>query len=140
MAIVGEAAFSEEEKDQIRYLLGYPNADPVAMQQLGVPASSQPMFLVNIAMERMRVTSAGRVRQHMSILEGIEKRLVDCQSRFEAKSVGEITLNPDEPDMLEKEYDRWGNRLANLLGVPYYPYAKRFQQGPPPLVQSRASC
>ena len=138
------AKFSEEEQDSIRYHLGYTNTAVVPALALGVPAVGQPMFLVNSAMTQLREFSAGRVRQHISVLEGIERRMVDAQGRLEVAEVDSIKMrgvgdDRSEPDLLEKEYDRWGNRLANLLGVPYYPFAKRYQQGMP-LVMRRATC
>ena len=29
--------------------------------------------------------------------------------------------------MLEKEYARWGGRLADVFGVPFYPYSNRYK-------------
>lgn len=138
------ATFSEEEQDSIRYHLGYTNVATNPSLSLGIPALGQAIFLINSAMGRLRDTSAGRVRQQVSILEAIEKKMVEALKRFEAAEVDGIKLrgvgdDRSETKLLEIEYDRWGNRLANLFGVPYYPFAKRYQSGNP-LMLSRASC
>ncbi len=138
------AVFSEDEQDSIRYHLGYTNVAINPSLSLGIPALGQAIFLIKSAMLRLRESSAGRVRAQVATLESIERKMTEALKRFEAAEVDGIKLrgvNDDrtETDLLEKEYDRWGNRLANLFGVPYYPFAKRYQQGNP-LVMSRASC
>jgi len=115
--------FSLEEKGRIRYHLGYLNVQPVLTIQLGVPAVSQTGFLVEAAMDRVPVSQAGFVRRLLSILDMTEQRMLDCQERLAAKELGEITLNPDEPDLLEKEHTRWARRLGDFLGVPINPYS-----------------
>lgn len=139
------AILSEEEKYNILYHLGYLVANPTGSIQLGVPAASQPQFLVNTQMERIPQPAIGRVRSILSELEDIERQLSEARKRMRAAKLGEITLRQAgesatvETDALEHEYDRWGNRLANILGCPYYPYAKRYQNGGlPPLMLRRA--
>lgn len=106
----------------MRYHLGYLIADPVVSIQLGVPAVSQTGFLIEAAMDRIPVSAAGMVRRMVSILDMTEERMLEAQERLAARELGEITLNPEEIDNLEKEHDRWARRLANLLGVPLNPF------------------
>lgn len=140
---MADALLSDEEKDSIRYHLGYLVVNPVGSVQLGVPAATQPMFLVNIALEKIPQTSVGRVRKIVANLETIETQMIDALTRMQAAKLGELTIRQAgdsatvETDALEHEYDRWGNRLANLLGCPYYPYAKRFQDGGKPPIMVR---
>lgn len=107
----------------MRYHLGYLIADPVLTIQLGVPAVSQTGFLIEAAMDRIPASAAGMIRRMLGVLDGIEEKMLEAVDRLAARELGEITLNPDEPDALEKEHDRWARRLANLLGVPLNPFS-----------------
>lgn len=123
------AAFTLEEKGQIRYCLGYPSIQPVATIVSGVQGSSQTQFLVEAAMDRVPVSQAAAVRRLVSVMYGIERRMIDAQDRLAASVVDEITMRPDEPDALEAEYTRWAMRLADLLAVPLNPASRRFFSG-----------
>jgi hypothetical protein len=125
--------FTLEEKGRIRMHLGYPSIQPVATIILGVQGSSQTQFLVEAAMDRVPVSQMPQVRRLVSVLDGIERKLIDAQDRLAASVVDEITMNPDEPDKLEGEYTRWAMRLADLLAVPLNPYSRRFNSGKAPL-------
>jgi len=56
-----------------------------------------------------------------------------ARSRFKAMKLGEITLRTgpqdNEIDMLEREYYRWAQRLADVLAVPLNIYSERFRYG-----------
>lgn len=121
------ALISETEKHKVRYHLGYLSPNPVVSIQLGVPRASQPMFLVESAMNNLPEEAVGNVRRIIVIMDGIEERLIQAQDRLAAKSVGNITMNPTEPADLEKEYFRWAMRLADFLGVPINAYCHRFR-------------
>lgn len=121
------AVLSDEEKNRIRYHTGYLVVDPVASIQLGVPRASQPMFLVESAMNSIPEHAVGMVRKFIGIIDGIEDKLVECMERFAASALGEITLRDNEADMLEREYARWARRLADILGVPLNPFCERFR-------------
>jgi hypothetical protein len=53
------------------------------------------------------------------------------------KKAGEIELHPLSErgtlvtDSLEREYVRWSDRLADILGVPHYPFSARFRRRGP---------
>lgn len=123
------AILTEEEKARIRHHLGYIQTNPVSSIQLGVPRASQAQFLVETAMNTVPDTAIGLIRKYVAVLDKIEDRLIDAPTRFEAEKLGEITLNKDEPDMLEREYRRWAQRLADDLGVPLNTYSERFRTG-----------
>lgn len=122
-------ALTEEEKARVRYHLGYLDVAPVVSIQLGFPRASQPMFLVEAAMENILETAIGIVRRHVAELDGIEDQISDARRRMKAEKLGEITLRADETDALEREYARWARRLADILGVPLNIYAERFRAG-----------
>lgn len=129
--------FSLEEKNRLRYHLGYLVVQPVLTIQLGVPAVSQTGFLLEAAMDRVPLSAAGMVRGLLSKLDVIEDDMFRARRRLAARELGELTLNPDnEIGQLEGEHDRWAKRLADLLGVMPNPYSQRqFSGDKAPLVR-----
>ena len=125
MAVV----FTDQEKEQILYHLGYLETSPAASLTFGQPRPIETLFLVESAINLVVSEFAGnRIRRILNVLEGVECRLVAAQDRLAAKSVDNLVLNEGEPDKLEREYYRWAGRLADVLGVPLYFYSERFKQ------------
>jgi hypothetical protein len=121
--------FSLEEKNRIRYHLGYLVTSAVVNIQLGFPAASQTLFLLEAAMDRVPVSAAFVVRNLLAICETTENRLLEAQKRMAAEVLDEITLRADECQALENEHTRWASRLADLFGVPLNPYSYRYAGG-----------
>ncbi len=115
-------ALTNEERERVRYHLGYLSTAPAPSIQLGVPRATQALFLVESAMNNLLPEAEPRVRQVLSILDGIEAKLVESQERLAATKVGEIELNGSEGELLDREYSRWRSRLARHLGVYVNPY------------------
>ncbi len=124
-------ALDDSEKERTRYHLGFMEVSQASSIQLGIPRALPTMFLLEQAFGLLLANAEFRVRQILRIMDGIEQRLIDAQDRLAAIQVDEIKLREDEPDKLEKEYCRWGYRLAGIFGVPVYIYAERYrsQQG-----------
>lgn len=120
---------TDAEKERTRYHLGYLSVSTAASLSFGIPVPQQTLFLVESAMNRVIEASIDRIRRILSIMDGIECQLVDAQPRLAASKLGDLELRLTETDSLEREYARWGYRLANILGVPVYPYAERYQYG-----------
>lgn len=118
---------TDGEKQRARYHLGYPSLTTAASIQFGVPALTQTNFLVENALTRLLDAALEQVRAIISTMDGIEAKLIDAQDRLAAQKLEELTLNNNEPDMLEKEYRRWGYRLADIIGAPINPYSLRYQ-------------
>jgi len=127
------AVLTEEEKARIRYHLGYIQTSPVASIQLGVPSASQPMFLLELQMNRIPDTAVAIIRSCTAKCDATEQRILDCQERMAAKSIDEIDLNPDEANMLRREYRYWVQKLADNLGAPINAFASAWQAGAQPL-------
>lgn len=128
------AALTDEEKERVRYHLGYLNVQMAGSIQYGLPRPIQTLFILELAMDNLidnggQVTSfaVNRVRRILTVLDNIEAKLVDAQDRLAAEKLGELKIRLGEPDLLEGEYNRWARRLANQLGVPLYGYADRFK-------------
>ena len=118
---------SEQDKERARYHLGYLETSPAASLQLGLPRLSQPAFLVENSFALLIELAVPRVVRTLDIMDRIEAQLVDALKRLKATKLEELTLRGDEHDSLEKEYVRWGLRLANILGCPVYPYSDRYK-------------
>jgi hypothetical protein len=122
-------ALSSQEKVRVRYHLGYLNVSPAASISFGIPRPLQTVFLVETAMSNLIEDAVGIVRNIVSIMDRIEAKLVEAQDRLAAIKLGEITLREQEGDQLDHEYKRWGQRLADTLGVPLYAYSSRYKPG-----------
>lgn len=122
------AVLSDQEKERARYHLGYLNVQTASSIQLGIPRPLQTTFLVEQAFNQVIEAAVPRVRKVLRIMDDIEEQLIESQVRLAAKQLDGITLRENEPDMLEKEYVRWGFRLADILGVPIYPYSERYRR------------
>lgn len=121
-------AFSDEEKESIRYHLGYLNQEAASSLTFGQPTPVQTLFILDSAMDRVLNTAAeDRIRNMLGVLDRIECTMVEAIDRLAAKQLDGLTLNEAEINKLEFEYYRWAGRIANQLGVPLYPYATKFQ-------------
>lgn len=131
------SALSEADKERVRYHLGYMNTSFVASITMGIPRPVQTLFLVEDAMGLLQPLAVPRVVCILDTLDSLERQLVKAQPTVGVESLGELTLHPLRSqgklgtDSLEHEYLRWGNRLADLLGVPPYPYSKRYRRSGP---------
>jgi hypothetical protein len=136
---------TESEKEQIRYHMGYLLTSFAASVQLGIPRPLQTVFILEDSIALLTNEFAcKRVRNILEILCKLEKQLEAATCSLNVQSVGNITFNPGKDrglfatDLIEREYVRWVNRLADILGAPLYPYSKRFQrQGPGTVLRVR---
>jgi hypothetical protein len=132
-------AFTEHEKARVRHFLGFPSFVSLSQSiQLGYPAASQPLFLLEDAFHRLFPGGEEAVRRDLCECEAIEKQLGDARSRFKASKLDKLEVNHDEPDMLRRELTYWSLRLASDLGVAANPYsAFEYHQGAGGSVNSR---
>lgn len=122
-------ALTQEERQRVRYHLGYGAVQPAAMLTFGMVKPYPTAFLVEQAMDQILPVAEDKCRQLLTVLDGVECRLVDAQTRLAASSIDQLKMRADEPERLEDEYRRWGYRLADLLMVPVYPYSTRYFPG-----------
>lgn len=122
--------FTDAEKARISHHLSYPQWRLLAQSiQLGFPSASQPLFLLDMAFDKISPVARDSVRIDLKECECIEAQMSDARGRFKATKIGEITLNPKEPEMLRKEMLWWVTRLADDLGVVGNPYSQMLYQG-----------
>lgn len=118
---------SESDKERVRYHLGYLEVQGAASIQFGIPRPLQTVFLLEDAMNNIIANAISRVQKILTVLDGIENKLIESQDRLAAKRLDSLELRENEPDQLEREYVRWGHRLADILGVPIYAYSTRYR-------------
>ena len=117
----------DAEKVRVRKHLGYPQVQAAASVNFGIPKPIQTAFLVEIAMQNLIEGAVAIVRDLLNKMDNIEDKLVDAQDRLAAIQLDSLHLREDETDKLEREYVRWGFRLADVLGVPVYAYSLRYR-------------
>lgn len=125
-------SFTEREQGRIRHFLGYPSWSSMAASiQLGFPAGSQPLYILEQAFIRLLPDGEEAVRIDLCNCEEIEKQLADARKRMKATKLGEMTLNMGETGQLRQELQYWQRRLADDLGVPFNPYSSMSYEGMP---------
>ena len=123
---------SIEEKSRCRYHLGYPQVQAIASYQLGIPKPLQATFLVETAMNQLMDDALERVRWLLQTLDESDQAIIAARPQLGVASLDGIQLRGATPgqtvtDLLEREYRRWAERLADVLGVPLYPFSTRFK-------------
>lgn len=131
-------ALTDEEKERVRYHTGYMETSFAASMQLGIPRPVQTIFLLEQALGLLSNQYAvDRVRRTLATLDDLECQLTAAAKMVGVESLGSIKMHPLAgqgklvTDSLEKEYVRWARRLADIFGVPLYPYSWRFRVGGP---------
>lgn len=135
---------TEQEKERVRYHMGYMGTSygggqAAAGIQFGVARPVQTAFLLEEAIQLLLVNphALSRVRSLLGTLDKIECQLEAASCTLVAARLGELELHPGKDrgmfftDLLEREYKRWAERLADVLGVPFYPYSTRFRRRGP---------
>src|ERR1700690_2790040 len=131
-------AFTEAEKERIRYHLGYLETSLAPSIAFGIPKPLQTVFLLEDSLGLIQNPyAADRVRHILCLLESLEKQLFEAVKTTAASELGTMKLHPLAAqgklytDSIEKEYGRWARRLADIMGVPLYPYSARFKKSGP---------
>jgi hypothetical protein len=125
-------SFSEKEKGRIRHFLGYPSwSNMAASIQLGFPAGSQPLYILEQAFNRLLPDGEASVRTDLCECESIEMQLASARKRFRAQQLGNLKANLKETHQLRDELVFWQRRLADDLGVPFNPYSSMGYKGMP---------
>lgn len=129
-------ALSLKDRERVRYHLGFQSTAAASSIQLGIPRGMQTLFLIENAMTNLLSVAEPRVQQMLDTLDGIEQKLIEAQDYLAVASTDGVTLRglqpgQSHPDALEREYSRWADRLANVLGCSTYPGAARFRSSGP---------
>lgn len=129
---------SEKDCERCRYHLGYAatgfgSEQAAASLQLGTAKPVQTAFMLEEAIKNLltNIYALDRVRNMLDVLDNIEKQILCATAQLGVEKLGEITLRgakagETHTDMLRREYKSWAGKLADTLGVPYYPFSERF--------------
>lgn len=132
------AGLTDQDKERCRYHTGYMETSFAPTLQFGSARPMQTMFLLEQALNLMvNPYAIARLRTVLETLDQIEQQLVSPGVELlYAKKLGELELREathgmTSTDLIEREYVRWAKRLADILGVPLYPYSERFKRRGP---------
>ncbi len=116
--------FSDHEKARIKHFASYPDWTSLSNSiQLGFPAGSQPLYLIEQSFDRLTDGGKDSVRRDLCECESIEKQLSGARKRMTALELGKLKMNPNESMQLRRELLFWTLRLVSDLGVITNPYA-----------------
>jgi hypothetical protein len=105
---------TEDERSRVKHFLQYPDWSALAYSiQLGYPAASQPLYLVEGAFSRITNPAVETVRRDLCQLEAIEAQLGSARGRLKATELGNLKLNPNELTDLRRELVWWALTLAS---------------------------
>ena len=117
--------FSDEEGARICHHLGYPSISRMeASIQLGIPAASEPLFILLINMNRLTAGGVLNVRKDLCQCEAIEDQMASARGRMKVSGVEGVKMNADETGQLRRELTYWQRKLADDLAVVYNPYSQ----------------
>lgn len=106
--------------------------------QLGIPQALPTLFILEQSLVLLTNQFAvERAQRILTKLDNLEAKLEAAQCTLVASELGSLKLHPLKDrgllftDSLEREYIRWVNRLADILGAPKYAYSERFRRRGP---------
>lgn len=115
---------TQQERSRVKHFLDYPDWEALAASiHLGFPASSQPMYLVEGAYDRLTQGGIDSVRKDLCQLEAIENQIGSSRGRMKAEQLGTLKMNLKEASQLRQELVWWALVLANDLGVGPNPFS-----------------
>ena len=123
------AALTPAERSRVLYHLGYLNVAPAASLSYGIPRPIQTMFLVEQAMNNLVDDgfTIENVRRILGALDKIDCQIVESSDYVIATKAGNTEIDPQLQQKLEYAYMMQMGRLADIMGVPAYPYSQRAQ-------------
>jgi hypothetical protein len=117
------------EIERARYHLGYPEVQPAASIQYGIPRPIQTAFLFETAVHLIVPVACDRVRRILRIMDDIETQMSGPGlARLAATQLEDLTVRADEQGQLDDQYVKWGERLADVIGVPIYAYSTKYRR------------
>lgn len=110
------ANFTEHEKRRIKFHLGYPLQTTGVSIGFGIPISTQGMFLVESAVNKLDPDSEDMCRGYIQKLDETELMMFDGQINLAADQLEDLYLRKDYHPRLWDMYQHWQSRLAQVLG------------------------
>lgn len=120
---------TEATKVKTRHHMGYPNVGEVASFALGVPASFQPMYSIETAMNKLLPLAEQQLVTLVAQLDAIEAIILEGAEDDGTSKLGDIEFDPHAMGKQVRRYRHFQATLANLLAVPVNPDDHRFAGG-----------
>lgn len=111
------AELSTTDKERVRYHLDYQNIIPNSPLFASLVLGTYDQYLLEYVMNSLLPEAVPRVQSILAELDSIEAQMIDSRTRLQASKADVVTMNPDEFQMLQYDYDRWRVKLCNQLGV-----------------------
>lgn len=123
-------ALDDATKARVRSHLAYPQISQPTIMTAGVPSIGEAQYLFERMMDHIYDAYAVEtVKSYVQVMDSIEQQIANVACLVKANVVGDIQPNVDAGEYLEREYVRWGWRIADLLGVMPNPYSVRYGAG-----------
>jgi len=110
-----------DEKQKVKYHLGYPLLGMSAALAGGMPLSKESSFVVDSNLEKVPEIAIPFVRSHIATLDGILSRMIGGQRNLAADQLEDLRLRKDFLPSLRTEYKYWQSRLGQVLNCPINP-------------------
>lgn len=117
------------EKNDCRRFLGYPLVNAGAAVAFGIPKPVQTAFLLEQAMNQLMEIAVPTVQEILGNLRDCETKMAQSRDYLVASELEELKLRDNLPQLYEEEFNRWAKRLADVFGVPLYPFSERWKAG-----------
>lgn len=118
--------FADDEKARIRHHMGYLNVSAVSTFSLGVPTAIETQYLIEGALNRVLPEAESLARNIVVKMDLIDAQMTDDLELLSVSKVDEIEINPNEMQILKRQYRYRQLELGNLLGIPPNPFDQRF--------------
>lgn len=110
------AELTDTEKHSIEYHLGWVQDEQVLLMS-GNPVDHQIVSLLRSNINKTPANKVYRVREALCECQKIQDQLKAIRERFGVTQVGNTTLdNREAIELLENEYTRWTDKLADMYG------------------------
>ena len=123
-------ALDVNERERVRYHLGYLNLSDQVAISLGFPSASHLQFIAESSMNDLLPEGEPGVRRAIQELDCIEDQLSSFRTTLQLQaSGGGVKFSGDDGMMaLEQQYKWWRNKLSDTLGTPPNPFSLTNQQ------------
>lgn len=116
---------TEDEKVRIRAACGYLNVTDAYVMTLGIPASLQPQYLIEGAMQRVKVQALGYLRTQLGRYEATLAQMMENTENQAVTRIGDIDINKEEfAQLRDGPLAFWRSQICNALGVRVNPFAE----------------
>ena len=129
---------TETEKHSIEYHLGWVQDQQVLVMS-GNLTVHQVLSMLRANIDRTTEDKVYRVREALCECQRVQDELKAVRKRFGVKAVGSTALdNREAVELLENEYTRWTDKLADMYGGHKNAYSLEHQRltGAPGIVES----